>query len=537
MPNRCSFWTVGASAQRVAWWVVLAGMAAVLTAQTETPVIRSTTHLVEVNVIVRNKARSVQDLRKEDFTLLDRGKPQRIAFFSVNSAEEAARMATSRPEKVFTNRAAGQGGDSASATVVLLDGVNTQIADQIYAKKQFLAFLSQIEPRDRIAVYALGRQLRVLNDFTNDARRLSAAVSRHSGELGSVGDGGAPDDFDPTESKEDRLWNEFLRKEDERSVEARVNLTVEAMEAIASRVGRIRGRKNLIWVSASFPFAIGVSPHGVAPGARLFAREINRAARALNDANIAVYPVDARGLVGVPALRADNGRAPRNGLEFFTPPGQDTMQMMADATGGRVFMNDNAIRHAIRSVLDDSRLTYTLAFYPDPNALDSTFHQIKVKVNRPGVEVRARGGYLATREMPPTDLSREGLIRSAIASPVEATGIAITTAARSIRERQPESVEFTITMAAGDLALDQQQASWKAVVDVVVAQRAADGRTVRSTTLVLRPSLDENQYAAAIRRGLGFVRTIELATDAVEARIVVFDRGSGRIGSVLVPLR
>jgi len=79
------------------------------------------------------------------------------------------------PANVFTNIPGERREATTSATVVLFDTLHTQVLDQPYARQQFVKFLQQIHPEDRVAVYALGRRIRILSDFTNDAQRLLAA--------------------------------------------------------------------------------------------------------------------------------------------------------------------------------------------------------------------------------------------------------------------------------------------------------------------------------------------------------------------------
>lgn len=501
----------------------------VLIAGAQQPTIRVTTRLVEVNVIVRDKHGPVAGLTRDDFTLTDRGRPREIAFFSshpVRSVGSGVPVEPAAGRSVFTNDPARRGVSPTSATVVLLDGVNTSIVDQIYAKKEFAEFLRQIQPQDRIAVYTFGRTLRVLSDFTSDPRRLAATVARYTGRVDRSPDIAPPELFDTGDARTDAIWNDFLQREAEDEVERRVNLTVEALEAVAKQIGRVPGRKNLIWVTAGFPFARMVQREP-----RIFAKEVNRAARALNTADIAIYPVDARGLAGMAGLSAASRAAPSGGLSVANPAGQDTMSIIADATGGRAFLNNNDIRGAIRRVMDDSELTYTLAFQPDPAGLDSTFHRIKVKVNRPGVEVRHREGYVAMADPPAGDDTRAAEVWAAIASPLESAGIVF-----RVEAQEGDPLRVSLIVPAQEIALEETAGVRRGTLDAVYAQRGADGRALDTVSYALRPALDAAGYDEALRKGLGFAREIRRAAGAVELRVVLFDRGSGKVGSVIVPL-
>jgi hypothetical protein len=74
-------------------------------------------------------------------------------------------------------------------------------------------------------------------------------------------------------------------------------------------------------------------------------------------------------------------------------------------------------------------------------------------------------------------------------------------------------------------------------LEAVFAQRAAEGKVLDQTAYSLRPMLIGPAREEAMRKGLGFPRELTRATGAVELKVVLFDRGSGKTGSVIVPLR
>src|SRR5580693_9075565 len=169
-------------------FVVLLGLASLLTAQNQaptpaTPVIKMTTRQVQVNVVVRDKkGHPVEDLKREDFVLLDQGKPQEIRYFSVEKSE-SPEPPPALPPGVFSNRmvAAGPGHAAAlpnSLTVILLDGLNTRYADRNQARTGVVKFVAALKPGDRVAVYTLANQLRVLHDFTTDIAVLKSSLER-----------------------------------------------------------------------------------------------------------------------------------------------------------------------------------------------------------------------------------------------------------------------------------------------------------------------------------------------------------------------
>jgi VWFA-related protein len=580
----------------------LAPAAAILmAAQTpEPPIIRLTTRLVEVNVIVRAKDGPVRNLTQSDFRIFDKGKEQKIALFSVSSRHKVRKPAAPLPAGVFTNLPEQRSDTPTSITVVLLDALNTDIQDQHYAKQQFIKFLSQIRPEDRVAIYALGTHLRVLNDFTNDSSRLVNSLARYRGESVHLTADSDPDptatgytSSDPFGTDIDTVLNEVNALIADLAIINRVKITVAAMEAIANHIGRLPGRKNLIWVTGSFPFSIGqhataeansdwnnlaggdsasatgpkrgaasanVASRGSVQGADAgsaydvygaqvrykpsrdmflaFDQEVRRATEALSNAGVAVYPVDARGLVAAPKImtaqagatssRANQGRP----IVQMEPVGFHTMDLTAERTGGRAFYNTNDIQGAIRTALDDSEVTYSLGFYADSKSLDSKFHDLKVRVDRKDVDVRFRKGYFAYPEAEPNDDQRSESLQDAAWSPLDATGIDI---AVRLERPKPGSVGLTISLDPASLAFQKGGDQRSDVLDVLFIQQAADGHDLEKIQQKVDLKFDEARFQA-LSKGIIIGKTLQLAADAARIRLVLLDRNSGNIGSLTIPL-
>lgn len=557
------------------------------------PVIRVDTRLVEVNVVVRDsRNRPVEGLSKADFTIYDRNKEQNIALFSVGSVRRHDKPRAPLPPGIYTNRPAQRGESPNTVTVVLLDAVNTRIEDQGYAKGQFLKFLSQIRPQDRVAVYALGNQLRILQDFTGDSKVLLNSVARFRGEPLPYVDDSEPDPANTIDDAMNRFLNDKNALMADMAIQNRVRATVSAMEAIANHIGHLPGRKNLVWITGSFPFTIGQRatesitnwedvPDPTQTGAKhmggltksqvsggvgaaysaygfdnntlpgnsqparetfaAFADEIARATRALNDADIAVYPVDARGLLAVPKIMTaqSSGIIKPNRLSSqaqpplsLTPAGMNTMQVMAENTGGVAFYNTNDIAHALRDALDDSEMTYTLGFYADAATLDAEFHKLKVVVNRPRVEARYRRGYLANPAAPPGADEREAVINDAVWSPLDSAALSL---AGRISKAQ-NGISVAVSAEPGDLMFVEHDGRRTISVEFAFAMLTSDGRTLDTIHQVKTMDLDEKQYRK-LSQAFVVSKTLAPNPDVAQIRVIVMDRASGRLGSLTLPVK
>ena len=152
--------------------VALVVMLASAVAQ-EGPVIKVATRLVQFNVIVQDKRGPVSDLAKQDFTIIDQGKPRPIVVFHMDSRKgHAPDNAPPLPAGTFTNQHANE----SNSTILLFDGLNTHYTDQSYARLQIIKFIERLQPGDRVAIYALGRELQVVHDFSSDTASLIEAA-------------------------------------------------------------------------------------------------------------------------------------------------------------------------------------------------------------------------------------------------------------------------------------------------------------------------------------------------------------------------
>ncbi len=514
-----------------------AGQAARKQSETAGASLRATTRLVQISVIVRNRrGEPVTDLRREDFTLLDGGRAQEISVFERLPAQTWHRAVATLPPNTFSNRLEVTAGSPVSATAILLDGLNTQFADQPYARLQIVKFLEQLQPQDCVGIYALGQGLRVVHDLSNDPAALLQALAADSkGNPPMMLEAEAPQAFDGW--REFDAWMEEVNQNVADKYRAdRALRTIRALLAIANHLERVPGRKNLIWVAGRFPSWF--SHHMVPlvdlkrPGDDKFQPEIERAARALSDANVAIYPVDARGLVAPAEYSPDRGMIDRDmrGSGFVN---LDAARELAERTGGRAFYNTNDIRSAVRQVIDESRESYVLGYYPNHGEWDGRFREIKLQVHRPSVQLSWRRGYFALPEISQDTVRLRDALDAAMWSPIDATRLGLTVRA----SRDPTGLDTNIDLDPSDITLRREEARWKGTVDLMFAQFAPDGSRLETSSKRIRLDLDQVTYATASEKhSLALSQGLELAPRATLLRILVGDVESGALGSLSLPL-
>jgi VWFA-related protein len=523
------------------------------TQQSQPLVLKSTTRLVQVSVIVDdNKGKPVADLKKEDFQIKVSGKVQPIRVFAVDSATASTGSSTLAhsdrplPPNVFTNRLEMNAGVPSGVTIILLDERNTRYADLIYAKAQVVRYLRTLQPGDHIGLYVLGGSLRVLHDYTADSSELlNRLASYKQGQQLPNTTTGEPQDAMQGDAL---MLDGWVRASGGGSpaergfyTTDRVFATLRALEFIANHMARQSGRKNLIWVSGGFPLEIGFDNieafRNPAIEQRTFTDEVSHAVRAMNDANLAIYPVDARGLMVDP--RFDASRRTIERRPALAPPvgvkNQQTMEELASRTGGRAYYNTNDLAKAIHEAVDDSRVTYTLGFYPNDEKFDGKFHDIKVQlVERGGLKLRYRKGYFDLPEEPQDDKARKTELGDAVWSPIDGTALGLM--AQVQPGSKPGTLDILVKIDHTAISLESQQDRWAGRLDILFVQKDDRGNQFNGLEDTVELRLIQATYDKLMKEDLIYHKVVERFPSAKVLRIVVRDAASGSLGSVTVPL-
>jgi VWFA-related protein len=524
-----------------------------------------TTRLVEVNVIVNDKhGNPVTGLKKEDFVLLDNKIPQEIQVFSVETNLPTAPPSAPAAPDTYSNQLR-QNATPANVTLILLDALNTEFADQALTRKQVLRFLEQLRPQDRVALYWLGNNLYVLNDFTSDVASLREALGHSKGETNrdlqesnvDYMSTNSPNRSLPQgvpagqTSSRGALRLAFDQRVANESTKNRVRLTTAALIAIAHHLGSLRGRKNLVWVSGIFPLSLGQEKFDLNwtndTGGGSFSGEIARAAEALTDAGVAVYPVDARGLMGSSLTAAgDYSDAPPpefsgEGNEHLpsrvTPGNLETMNTLAERTGGKAFYGSNNLAEAIRRAMDDSRATYTLGFYPAGVKWDGAFHRIKVKVKTRAAEVRARTGYFALPDSAKTlPESLETIVSQTAISQLDATAIGLRVHIQPASSSTEQALNVDLHLDLQDIHMKENNGVWTTTLQTIFLQLDNRGEIIQDLDEMLQVTLPPAAYALAWREGLKNTRHVPILPGASRLAIFLRDPSNDNLGSLSISI-
>jgi hypothetical protein len=193
---------------------------------------------------------------------------------------------------------------------------------------------------------------------------------------------------------------------------SRVLTTLANLQRLATFLNSFPGRKNVIWFSAGFPLNVDPNVNENDPNDSVVRNdeEVRKTDNLLTRAQVAVYPVDARGVFTDPArgltaqvnptaISANSGaQDAAEQLAFMQQTSQEheSMFAMAEDTGGEAFVNTNDLTQAVTKAVEDGSNYYTLTYSPTNVQWDGRFRAIKVKVvDQPGLKLSYREGYYA----------------------------------------------------------------------------------------------------------------------------------------------
>jgi VWFA-related protein len=580
--------------------ITLANAAAEAQSQPPGPselVIRATTRMVSVDAVVTDRdGHPVTDLTKDDFTIIEDGRPQTIATFSASSLPSSMQrqgLPPLLPAHVTTNRPDVIEGNDRIA-ILLLDGLNTPPQGQQYLKQQMLKWLAEhLDPGRKLAVVVLSEKLAVLQDFTSNPALLKAALERYHASAPAVARTGGERDLsaleitapeialpaqavggptptvsDPTMpassgGSSDTIQNDIaymMRRFEKEAAnyarDVRVSITLDALQQIARYLAGQRGRKSLLWFSTGFPIAVtGINPEDMAT-ARTYGDKLRATTNLLNDAHVAIYAIDASGLVGGSisdpsqsgrdasgriALTVEANRKLAN-EDFARMSTNDTLERAADDTGGR-FFHGNDIANSIAVSLQDSGSYYLLAYYPTNKKWDGKFRQVRVKVNKPGLNIRSRQGYFAMESLQGQKNSKQNDFKAAISSNV-LPSTQVTFMARALPPSNADLViEFVVdssTVSFQTVAVAEGNASPVArqncSLNFEVQAYTREGKLARAAVQEANADLEPQTYERVLKQGVPMKVPINLAPGNYVLHLGVRDNHTGLFGTAEIPV-
>ncbi len=524
-------------------------------------------------MVLGKDGQPLHGLKKEAFQVTENGSVREVTTFEeVNTTSQT--LEHTKDPNLFTN-AIGGGTEPRRITIILLDALNTPAQDQVQARTQLIKFLAKsVDANHMQSLLALDqRGLTQIQDFTSDPKLLVAALQQVSNRPPAMNEKdkeavgkGAPGSLDPNPGM--GTMREVSGSTDPAAAMMRVlrfigegqdasaarfregqlaEQTLTALYQIANVYAGIPGRKSLVWLTGGFPFKLDDPTSVPVPDlANLYQLTVQR----LSDANIAVYPVDARGLVGETYNLTETkigtgligpGPNPRLAGQTIDPEGlfesqlTQTLTTVADMTGGRVFTARNDLIDGFRQVDQDSGTYYMLGYYLDPKGAKPGWRKLKVKLQGAEGKLLYREGFFATAATTNPGATKAMEIAQALHSPIDATGLAIRA---KFLEQKPNGaqrdVQYLMGANPGAVVADASgQIDIEMFGIAVDAKNQPVGEPFQKSFVA---TLNADQAKQLAMYGLVDRGTFTLAPGTYTVHFGVRDNKTGRVGTVTAPL-
>jgi VWFA-related protein len=513
------------------------------------PTFHATSRLVLVDVVVTDrKGEFIQDLKPGDFTVFEDGKPQRISGFNAHSSLQhaAPEPKIQLPPNQYTNFSS-QPLDR-PVTVILLDMLNTGVMDQGYGRKQMIKFLEQLPSGESVALFAMRGNLAMLQGFTESSDKLIAAaktIQSHKSPLNTTESELEDAEYTATLGGSSSAiissgLSHMLYSEASFQSDQRARMTLASLSTLAHSLSGYAGRKNLIWLTGGIPFSVGPdSSKWNSQQERDYFHSLHEVQSQLAAAQIAVYPVDVRGLLtlGVP-IGSPNSTPESIARQHVNL--EDTRIALNDIayeTGGKSFSSTNDLKAAMTESLREGTNYYTLAYVPQNPDWNGLYRKIDVKSSEHGAKLIFRRGYYAISEKPFSGDESAKMLASAMQPTIPVFTTLLVRVQVLAPDADHKAVRVDYAVNANDVSFSDGPEQRKGTkIDFMAVAWDNNHKNAGYIQNTMETSFRPEAYQQALRTGIPMHQELELKPGKYTLKLGVIDRGSQRVGTVELPL-
>ena len=507
-------------------------------AQQQSYTFKSNAELVLVNVTVRDKSgQFVRNLKADDFTVLEDGKPQLVASFDLESVDTLAAtdiaQATTTPapgeQKKTTRELAGTSNAYRDRRLIvfffdLADMEPEEIERAATAAVNYLD--KQMLPADLVSIVSLGNSLQIDQDFTADRARLKQVLQSFSPGAGQGYQAGSTGS---TEGTSDTA-NSFTVDDTEYNI-FNTDRRLEALRSIAQSLAKLEQKKSLIY------FSSGMQRTGIENQSELRAA-VNAAIRA----NLAIYSMDMRGLEAmVPGGEAQSaslrGTSPYSGQSTLNAldanfGSQETLVTLAEDTGGHAFLDSNDFSQVFRGVQEDTASYYILGYHSTNPVRDGKYRRVTVRLKSTNYKLEYRRGYYAPSDFKHSNQDdRELQLQQELASELPSTDLPVYLSAGYFRIKSDKFfVPVSIVVPGSEIPFVNKSNEDKATLDVIgFAQDLPSKRPIDQVRETIK--LAVNTSTQIRQKNVQYNNAFFLTPGRYHLKFVVRENQTGRMGS------
>ena len=504
------------------------------------------------------RATSSAGLTKDDFEVLEDGKPQKVELFTEIDipVEKPERFLYSQrviPPDTKTNREPFQG----RLYIIVLDDLHTNALRSALVKRAAKQFIDRnFGANDLAAMVTTSGMDNAAQEFTNDTRLLNRAVDKFIGQKLRSRTLERLDEYNRQRStaqpssdgnSSSNTQQKILDPLDfERGFKARQTLTT--LKNLANYLSGVRGRrKALLFFSEGIDYPIYDLFDSRSASDVLY--ETREAITAAARSNVNFYTIDPQGLIGLPGDAIDITSVPEdNNLRLNTQGmmdevrlAQDSLRTLAEETGGIAMVNQNDFAKGFDNIVRANSKYYVLGYYPSADQKrDGRFHKIAVRTKRPGLRVDgAQGLRLAEGQGAPRNARRAATrrrrtaLKETLNSPLQQSGVGLTVAAAAFKGSAPNnSIALAIEIDPTRMTFKEDKGLFINKLELSFFPVDEKGKPLKGTTSELDLKLKPNTYQMIQAFGFRVNPRIDLPPGRYQVRIGARESGAGEVGSV-----
>ncbi|HXW07035.1 MAG TPA: VWA domain-containing protein [Vicinamibacterales bacterium] len=501
---------------------------------------------VEIDAIVTDaNGNFVRTLTKGDFEVFEDGKPQSVSMFSLVDLPveptDPPLFATAPIEPDVASNAREFDG---RVFVLILDDLHTHSARSLRVKAAARQFVERhVGANDLVAILTTGGGRGTAQEFTSSKPRLLKAIDAFMGQkLRSA----TLERIDDYYRQRDMRSGNAPRDPGEAERAFKARNTLATLESVANYMTGIRGRRKAVLF-----FSEGIDYDITNPIQNQYASDIMHetqdAIAAATRANVSFYGIDARGLgalsdeiMSIQSLPEDNSIGLTN-LQNELRLSQDSLRVISDETGGFAAVNRNEFADTFTRIVRENSSYYVLGYYSSDTRRDGRFRRLEVRVRQPGLQVRARKGYVAPRGRPasetPVNAKTSPELREAVDSPIPVTGLGLRVFAAPLKGREPNaSVLLALEVEGARLRFTPKGEVMSDDIEVAVVAIDQTGKVRDGGRNLAELRLRPQTQALVAQHGVRLTRRLDVPPGRYQLRVGARDAGSGLLGSVTLDL-
>ena len=541
---------------------VIVALASTGQAPAQAPVFRAAGDVVDVHAVVRDRSGAIlRGLTREDFRVSEDGKPQDVVLFSfVDKPLPATASSDNRRPSVAPDVATNAQPPDRRLYVIVLDAANVDASRSTVVKRLARQFIEEnLGSNDLAAVIQLGRTA-VNQPFTSDRALLIRALDQFIGHR--------PPSATATIAQDMLLRPQTGRQPQDSEAGSRSNEArrmLESLKQVCESLGATRGfRRSLVLFSEgvdvdtsdligqdSRPGARGgMDPltHDVAKTAGFVLQAQADLYAAARRAGVSIYPVDPRGNTMGEDLQMQQVNtipgsiSPVLSVMSEVQRGQGVLRTMADTTGGEAVVGTGAFKAGFGSIVEANSSYYLLGYRPANTARDGSYRQISVNVNRPGVTVAARKGYVAAADARPADTplppsnDPSAQMREILASALPVTGLPVSLMGGPVRPAGDKMlVALVLEIDTTAVPFREEGDVLKNDIEMAFLAMDASGKTLAGNRTRGNLGLTRGQRAALTR--VRYIVEFPASPGRFQVRVGAYETVGESGGSALIDLQ